>query len=47
MDFVIVFQAIEIERLSVEVENLRVLLKDAERQIATYLNYEVQIKELT
>ncbi len=37
----------EIERLSLEIESLRVKLKDADRQIRNYLNYEVQIKELT
>ena len=43
----VVFQTIEIERLSNEIESLRVQLKDSERQINNYLNYEVQIKELT
>lgn len=47
LQFVVVFQTIEIERLSLEIESLRVMLKDADRQIHNYLNYEVQIKELT
>jgi chromosome segregation ATPase len=44
---VVVFQTIEIERLSLEIESLRVVLKDSQRQVSNYLNYEVQIKELT
>lgn len=44
LDFVVVFQTIEIERLSVEIESLRVRLADSERQIFNYKNYEVQIK---
>jgi uncharacterized coiled-coil protein SlyX len=47
LNFVIVFQTIEIERLSNEVEALRVALKDAERQNFNVQNYEVQIRELT
>lgn len=47
MPFVVVFQSIEIERLSEEVEALRVALKDAERQQFNLQNYEVQIRELT
>ena len=43
----VIFQTIEIERLSNEIESLRVMLKDSERQIHNYQNYEVQIKELT
>lgn len=42
-----VFQTIEIERLSNEIELLRVKLKEAERQLFNAANYEVQIKELT
>ena len=42
-----VFQTIEIERLSNEVEVLRVRLKENERQMFNYQNYEVQIRELT
>lgn len=47
LDFVVVFQTIEIERLSLEIESLRVRLADRERQIFNYKNYEVQIRELT
>ncbi len=47
VNFVVVFQTIEIERLSNEVEALRVALKDAERQNFNVKNYEVQIRELT
>jgi uncharacterized coiled-coil protein SlyX len=47
LNFVVVFQTIEIERLSNEVEALRVALKDAERQNFNIQNYEVQIRELT
>ena len=43
----VVFQGIEIERLSLEVEALRVQLKDAERQKFNSGNFEVQIRELT
>jgi hypothetical protein len=43
----VVFQTIEIERLSNEIELLRVKLKEAERQLFNAANYEVQIKELT
>jgi len=39
MDFVVVFQSIEVERLSNEVEALRVALKDAERQNSNFQNY--------
>jgi hypothetical protein len=39
LDFVVVFQTIEIERLSVEIETLRVRLLDSERQIFNYKNY--------
>lgn len=42
-----VFQTIELERLSLEIEALRVSLKDRERQLINYENYEVQIAELT
>lgn len=47
ISFVVVFQTIEIERLSNEIEVLRVRLKEAERQLFNASNYEVQIKELT
>lgn len=47
LDFVVVFQTLEIERLSTEIEALRVMLRDAERQISNSLSYEVQIRELT
>lgn len=47
INFVVVFQTIEIERLSQEVEALRVKLKDFDRQRQNYENYEVQIRELT
>lgn len=40
------FQTIEIERLSNEVELLRVRLKENERQLFNFHNYEVQIREL-
>lgn len=43
----VVFQAIEIERLSVEIESLRVRLADGERQVFNHQSYEVQIRELT
>lgn len=42
-----VFQTIEIERLSQEIEVLRVRLKEYERQLFNASNYEVQIRELT
>lgn len=47
MQFIVVFQTIEIERLSQEVEVLRVKIKEYERQLFNYGNYEVQIRELT
>ena len=47
MSFIVVFQTIEIERLSNEIELLRVKLKEAERQLFNAANYEIQIKELT
>jgi hypothetical protein len=40
----VVFQTIEIERLSNEVELLRVKLKEADRQLINAQNYEVQIR---
>lgn len=39
LDFVVVFQTLEIERLSTEIEALRVMLRDAERQIRNSLSY--------
>lgn len=39
LPMVIVFQTIEIERLSMEVESLRIKLKDFERQIFNSQNY--------
>lgn len=47
LPFVVVFQTIEIERLSNEIESNRVKIKDFERQIFNAQNYEVQIRELT
>jgi len=47
VQFIIVFQTIEIERLSQEIEVLRVKLKEYERQLFNASNYEVQIRELT
>ena len=47
MQFIVVFQTIEIERLSQEIEVLRVKIKEYERQLFNYSNYEVQIRELT
>lgn len=47
LPFVVVFQTIEIERLSAEIESNRVRIKDFERQIFNAQNYEVQIRELT
>ena len=44
MPFVVVFQTIEIERLSAEIESNRVKIKDFERQIFNAQNYEVQIR---
>lgn len=46
-DFIVVFQAIEIERLSHEVEWGRVRIKELERLNFNNQNYEVQIRELT
>ena len=46
LTFVTVFQTIEIERLSEEVELLRVKLREKERELFNAQNYEVQIKEL-
>jgi uncharacterized protein involved in exopolysaccharide biosynthesis len=43
----VVFQTIEIERLTQEVETLRIMVRDAERQRLNFENYEVQIRELT
>ncbi len=45
--FVVVFQSIEIERLSREVESLRSRCMELERAITNSLNFEVQIRELT
>ena len=42
-----VFQTIEIERLSQEVEVLRVRTKEQERQLFNAQSYDVQIRELT
>ena len=47
VNVIVIFQTIEIERLSNEIELLRVKLKEAERQLFNASNYEVQIKELT
>ena len=47
VQFIVVFQTIEIERLSQEIEVLRVKIKEYERQLFNYSNYEVQIRELT
>ena len=47
LTFVTVFQTIEIERLSEEVEVLRVKLREQERELFNAQNYEVQIKELS
>ena len=47
IQFIVVFQTIEIERLSNEIELLRVRLKENERQLFNFQNYEVQIRELT
>jgi uncharacterized protein involved in exopolysaccharide biosynthesis len=47
IQFIVVFQTIEIERLSSEIEVLRVKLKEYERQLFNASNYEVQIRELT
>lgn len=47
LPFVVVFQTIEIERLSEEIETLRVELKDCQRQAFNCQSYEVQIRELT
>lgn len=47
LQFIVVFQSIEIERLSNEVEVLRMKIKENERQLFNYSNYEVQIRELT
>jgi len=47
LEFVVVFQTIEIERLSLEIESNRIKIKDFERQIFNAQNYEVQIRELT
>ena len=47
MQFIVVFQTIEIERLSQEIEVLRVKLKEYERQLFNAANHEVQIRELT
>jgi predicted RNase H-like nuclease (RuvC/YqgF family) len=44
---VVVFQTIEIERLSLEIESNRIKIRDFERQIFNAQNYEVQIRELT
>ena len=44
LPFVIVFQTMEIERLSEEIEALRVALKDSERQAFNCQSYEVQIR---
>lgn len=47
LPFVVIFQTIEIERLSNEIESNRIKIKDFERQIFNAQNYEVQIRELT
>lgn len=47
MQFIVVFQTIEIERLSREVEVQRMRAKEFERLQFNYMNYEVQIKEMT
>lgn len=47
LDFIVVFQAIEIQRLSEEVESNRVKLRDIEKLNFNCQNYEVQIRELT
>ena len=47
LEFVVGFQTIEIERLSLEIESNRIKIKDFERQIFNAQNYEVQIRELT
>ena len=47
LPFVVVFQTIEIERLSAEIESNRIKIKEFERQIFNAQNYEVQIRELT
>lgn len=47
LPMVVVFQTIEIQRLSTEVESLRIKIKDFERQIFNAQNYEVQIRQLT
>lgn len=47
LQFIVVFQTIEIERLSQEIEVLRVRIKEYERQLFNASNYEVQIRELT
>lgn len=44
LQFIVVFQTIEIERLSQEIEVLRVRLKEYERQLFNASNYEVQIR---
>ena len=45
--FTLIFQAIEIERLTTEVEVLRMKEKQYERDKFNSQNYEVQIRELT
>lgn len=47
LNFIVVFQTIEIERLTVEIETLRVKSRDWDRQRQNYESYEVQIRELT
>jgi chromosome segregation ATPase len=47
LPFVVVFQTSEIERLSEELEALRVALKDSEKQTFNCQSYEIQIRELT
>jgi hypothetical protein len=44
IQFIAVFQTIEIERLSQEIEVLRMKLKEYERQLFNFANYEVQIR---
>lgn len=39
IDMVVVFQAIEIDRLSNEIECLRITLKDSEWELRNYENY--------
>lgn len=47
LPFVTIFQTIEIERLSDEIETQRSKLKEYERLVFNAENFEVQIKELS